>query len=71
MAALALLVVVLAIYRGGVGASEVKGLSKDDEKWLSTFLRTSGAGIALSMFGLFFWVALFLLTSTGLQFYGL
>lgn len=69
--ALGMLIVALALYRVGIGAYEVKELRKEGESWLSTFLRTNSAGIASAMFGLFFWVFIFILTSAGLRFYGL
>lgn len=66
-----ILIVLLAFYRVGIGANEVRGLRKKGESWFYTFNRTASAGIATAMFGLFFWLGLFLFTSAGLRFYGL
>jgi hypothetical protein len=71
LVSIAVLVFALALYRGIIGAIEVKGLKRESEPWLSAFNRTSGAGIAVSILGLFFWVAVFLISSAGLKFYGL
>lgn len=71
LAAVAVLVVILALYRAGVAATEVRELRRPGDGWLFTFKRTSGAGVAVSIFGLLLWVFIFLMTNAGLQFYGL
>jgi hypothetical protein len=71
LAALALLILGLALYRIGIGASEVKGLRKHGEAWSAAFWRTNSAGVGASLLGLTFWVTVFLLTNAGLRFYGL
>ncbi len=66
-----LLIIAIAIYRIFLGMLEIPKLRKPNEATIDTFLRTNSAGLALSMFCLFFWVFVFLITSAGLQFFGL
>lgn len=71
LAAVAILVIVLALYRAAIAATEVRELRRQGDGWLFTFMRTSGAGVALSIFGLLLWIFVFLMTNAGLQFFGL
>lgn len=71
LAAVAVLLVLVALYRAGVAASEVRELRREGDSWLFTFNRTSGAGVAVSVIGLLLWILIFLTTNAGLQFYGL
>lgn len=68
---LGLLVICLSIYRVFLAIAEIPKLMTDDKSLITSFLRSSSAGVGLSMISLFFWLFIFLLLNAGLQFFGL